>query len=52
VISRLSQDVVLFTDQEAGVAAAAEAVEAALREAGFQAERQDETAGLAEIFPG
>jgi hypothetical protein len=33
------------------VPAAAGAVKAALREAGFQAERQDDTAGLAEIFP-
>lgn len=32
--------------------AAAGAVEAALRAAGFQAERQEETAGLAEVFPG
>lgn len=52
VISRPTQDVDLFTDQEAGVLAAAGAVEAALREAGFGAERQDMTAGLAEIFPG
>jgi hypothetical protein len=51
VISRPTQDVDLFTDHETGVQAAAGAVEAALREAGFQAERQDETAGLAEIFP-
>jgi hypothetical protein len=52
VISRPTQDVDLFTDQEAGVLAAAEAVEAALREAGFRAERQDTTVGLAGIFPG
>jgi Nucleotidyl transferase AbiEii toxin, Type IV TA system len=51
MISRPTQDVDLFTDHETGVPAAAGAVEAALREAGFQAERQDETAGLAEIFP-
>jgi Nucleotidyl transferase AbiEii toxin, Type IV TA system len=52
VISRPTQDVDLFTDHETGVTAAAGAVEAALRKAGFQVERQDETAGLAEIFPG
>jgi hypothetical protein len=33
------------------VAAAAEAVEAALAAAGFQAERRDKTGGLADIFP-
>lgn len=52
VITRPTQDVDLFTDQEHGVEAAAGAVEAALRSAGFQAERQDEIAGLADIFPG
>jgi nucleotidyltransferase AbiEii toxin of type IV toxin-antitoxin system len=52
VISRPTQDVDLFTDQEAAVPAAAGAVESALREAGFRAERQDDTAGLAEVFPG
>jgi Nucleotidyl transferase AbiEii toxin, Type IV TA system len=52
VISRPTQDVDLFTDHEGSVPAAAGAVEAALRAAGFQAERQDDAAGLAEIFPG
>ncbi len=52
VISRPTQDVDLFTDEEAGVPAAAGAVEAALRAAGLRAERQDETAGLDDIFPG
>jgi hypothetical protein len=52
VISRPTQDVDLFTDHEGGVLAAAGAVEAALRKAGFRAERQDDTAGLAEVFPG
>jgi hypothetical protein len=52
VISRPTQDVDLFTDHEGGVQAAAGAVEAALREAGFRAERQDDTAGLAEVLPG
>ena len=52
VISRPTQDVDLFTDRETGVRAAASTVEAALQEAGFQVERQDDAAGLAEIFPG
>jgi len=34
------------------VAAAADAVEAALRDAGFAADRQDKTDGLADIFEG
>jgi hypothetical protein len=50
IIDRPTQDVDLFTDRESGVAAAGSAVEAALREAGFQVERQDWTAGLAELF--
>ena len=52
IIDRRTEDVDLFTDEESGVAAAAEAVEAALRTAGFQAERQDKTAGLADVFYG
>ena len=52
VISRPTQDVDLFTDQEHGVEAAAGAVEAALRNAGFEPERQDQAAGLADMFPG
>jgi Nucleotidyl transferase AbiEii toxin, Type IV TA system len=52
VISRPTQDVDLFTDQEAGVLAAAGAVEAALGAAGFGTERQGMTAGLAGMFPG
>src|SRR5580704_7768728 len=52
VTSRPTQDVDLFTNQEHGVVAAAKAVEAALRGAGFEPERRDETAGLADIFPG
>jgi Nucleotidyl transferase AbiEii toxin, Type IV TA system len=50
VISRPTQDVDLFTDQEHGVQAAADAVQAALRRAGFQAERQDQTGGLSYMF--
>jgi Nucleotidyl transferase AbiEii toxin, Type IV TA system len=49
---RYTADVDLFTDQEAGVAAAAEAVETALAAAGFQTERHDKTGGLADIFYG
>ena len=52
VISRPTQDVDLFTDQEHGVEAAVGAVEAALREAGFQVERDQDASGLADIFPG
>jgi hypothetical protein len=52
VIDRITQDVDLFTDEEHGVEAAAGAVEAALRAAGFEAEREDKTAGLADVFEG
>jgi hypothetical protein len=52
IIDRPTDDVDLFSDQEAGVAAAAQAVEGALREAGFHAERQDKAGGLEEIFEG
>jgi hypothetical protein len=52
VISRLTEDVDLFTNHEHGVEAAAEAVDAALRDAGFEAERIDQTTGLADLFPG
>jgi hypothetical protein len=52
IIDRPTEDIDLFTDREHGVAAAADAVEAALRQAGYTAERQDKTAGLAEVFEG
>jgi hypothetical protein len=52
LITRPTQDVDLFTNQETGVEAAADSVEAALRKAGFEAEREDKTAGLADIFEG
>lgn len=52
VIDRFTQDVDLFTDEEHGVEAAAEAVQAALQAAGFEAEREDKTAGLADVFEG
>jgi len=52
VIDRATQDVDVFSDEQGGVAAAADAVDAALREAGFGTERRDETANLADIFYG
>jgi len=52
VTVRPTEDVDLFTNHEHGVQAAADAVEASLRAAGFAAERQDETAGLAHVFEG
>ena len=52
IISRETQDVDLFTDQERGVEAAAGVVEAALRDAGFVTERRDLAGGLADVFPG
>ena len=52
VIDRITQDVDLFTDEEHGVEAAAGAVEAALRAAGFETEREDKTTGLADVFEG
>jgi hypothetical protein len=52
IIDRPTEDVDLFTDRDDGVASAAAAVEAALQAAGFGAERQDKTAGLADIFYG
>jgi hypothetical protein len=52
IIDRSTDDVDLFSDQEAGVAVAASAVEAALRDAGFQARRRDTAAGLGDVFDG
>jgi hypothetical protein len=52
VIDRPTDDVDLFSDQEAGVASAAEAVEGALREAGFRAERLGSAGELGDIFEG
>jgi predicted nucleotidyltransferase component of viral defense system len=51
-VDRETEDVDLFTNKESGVEAAADAVESALRRAGFAAERQDNAAGLADIFEG
>ncbi|TVZ05710.1 hypothetical protein EAS64_14560 [Trebonia kvetii] len=52
LITRPTQDVDLFTNEERGVEAAADSVEAELRKAGFGAEREDKNAGLADIFEG
>jgi nucleotidyltransferase AbiEii toxin of type IV toxin-antitoxin system len=50
IIDRPTQDVDLFTNRESGVAVAGDAVETALREAGFGVERQDWAAGLTDLF--
>jgi Nucleotidyl transferase AbiEii toxin, Type IV TA system len=52
IIDRPTDDVDLFSDQEGGVAAAAQSVETALRKAGFQASRRDMAGGLGDIFHG
>lgn len=51
-VDRETEDVDLFTNNESGVQAAADAVESALRRSGYVTERQDNTAGLADIFEG
>src|SRR5215831_14090877 len=50
VVNRPTDDVDLFSNQESGVLAAADAVERALGEAGFLAERLDRMGELEEIF--
>jgi hypothetical protein len=52
IVDRPTDDVDLFSDQETAVADAADAVEGALRQAGFEAERRDRTGGLEEVFYG
>ena len=52
IIDRPTQDVDVFSDEQGGVQAAADAVEAALRGAGFGIERLDKTGGLADILYG
>jgi predicted nucleotidyltransferase component of viral defense system len=52
IVDRFTQDVDVFSDQEGGVEAAADAVEVALRDAGFGTERRDKAGGLPEIFYG
>jgi Nucleotidyl transferase AbiEii toxin, Type IV TA system len=52
IIERSTQDVDVFSDEEGAVEAAADAVEAALRDEGLGTERRDKTAGLSDIFYG
>ena len=52
IVDRFTQDVDVFSDEEGAVQAAADAVEAALRDAGFGTERRDKAGGLADIFYG
>jgi predicted nucleotidyltransferase component of viral defense system len=53
LVERATNDVDLVTDQDEGVKAAAEAIEEALRTAGFTVRRQDEETGsLSEVFYG
>jgi hypothetical protein len=52
ITERPTQDVDIFSDEQGGVAAAAETVEAALIRAGFDAERRDTAGGLEDIFYG
>src|SRR5712672_4079772 len=52
IIERPTQDVDVFRDEEGGVEAAADAVEAALRAEGFGTERRDKAGGLGDIFYG
>jgi hypothetical protein len=52
IVDRFTQDVDVFSDEEGGVEAAADAVEAALRDAGFGTERRDKTGGLTDVFYG
>jgi hypothetical protein len=52
IIERPTQDVDVFSDEQGGVSAAADTVEAALRDAGFLAERREEADELADIFYG
>ncbi|HEY6492060.1 MAG TPA: nucleotidyl transferase AbiEii/AbiGii toxin family protein [Trebonia sp.] len=51
-VARETEDVDLFTNVESGVEAAADAVESALRRAGFATVRQDKAAWLADLFEG
>jgi len=52
IVDRPTDDVDLFSDQETAVTAAAEAVERALRQAGFEAERRAQAGRLKDIFYG
>ena len=52
IISRPTEDVDLFTNEDDGVKAAAGAVGDALRAAGYDTERRDTAGGLADVFYG
>jgi hypothetical protein len=52
IVDRSTDDVDLFSDQEAGVPAAADEVETALRQAGFRADRRDGASELGDLFEG
>lgn len=52
IIDRPTQDVDVFSDEQGAVEAAADAVQGALQDAGFDAERRDDANGLADIFYG
>lgn len=52
IISRPTEDVDLFTNEDNGVKAAAGAVGEALQAAGYETERRDTAGGLADVFPG
>lgn len=52
ITSRPTLDIDLFTDREGAVAAAAAAVESALRAAGFEVERMERFGDLADVWEG
>jgi predicted nucleotidyltransferase component of viral defense system len=52
ITSRPTKDIDLFTNRDGAVAAAADAVEATLREEGFQVERVERFGDLAEVWEG
>jgi Nucleotidyl transferase AbiEii toxin, Type IV TA system len=52
IIDRATQDVDVFSDEQGAVEAAADVVEAALRDAGFGTDRRDKTGDLADVFSG
>jgi Nucleotidyl transferase AbiEii toxin, Type IV TA system len=52
IVDRYTADVDLVTNRDGGVKDAADAVEGALRAAGFDAERQNGNSGLDEVFYG
>src|SRR5258708_38508727 len=52
IVQRYTADLDLFSDQEGAVEAAADAVEAALRAEGLDAQRQDKSAAPSDIWYG